>query len=271
MKLISLISLLFCLSCMEAADNAREENGKNPGGSRGEEDSKPELTVQNLKTQAFRNKGEDQITYKLMAKNRALGKTDGYRSTPNPDTDNDKEITKATSPSGVECGTSTELQSVSDRVKDCAANSAIKTPTWKALENGISGEGNFNLVLSSPTHTVWRDETTGLIWSSNLGEDKWNHASGYRLEADSEDFLCNTIKGFNDGEVSWRLPTRSDFLQADINGARFVLPETNRVYWTATSVDDSGKAWVINQSTGSIQERSFETPSSIRCVGHILK
>ncbi len=95
--------------------------------------------------------------------------------------------------------------------------------------------------------------------------------------------------GFNSSgsnpRVRWRLPTRADWLQADIDGSRFVLPNfLSHFFWTAT-VNSTDRTKALTYSTLSPTaltpfaltsaliyplERWKDT-AWIRCVGQVIE
>ena len=257
---------------MEAADNPRkpvvdlDENGE-----RGEQTDTLPITPNLIRAQAFRTKEKDQLSYSQLTKIIVSGDESDYRLIPNPDFDNDSNVVAMKDLGNNSCGIDDSFTTVNARLKDCESKFGAETATWSGKANGISGEGDFKLVQKNGNDLTWLDETTGLLWSTPLKAVRWDEASGAAVNADSDQFICNNISSFKNDEVKWRLPTRSDFLQADINGARFVLPKTNYIFWTATSVNDGNEAWAINQATGSISSRSKDDNILIRCVGHVIK
>ena len=73
-------------------------------------------------------------------------------------------------------------------------------------------------------------------------------------------------------DITWRLPTRADYLQADLNGLRFVLPRTDAAVWTATvSGENRENAWSIIPKTGELTSVVRSTNLAVRCVGRRLK
>lgn len=76
-------------------------------------------------------------------------------------------------------------------------------------------------------------------------------------------------------KVAWRLPTRYDYQQADINGIRFVLPEmvydgSYTVEWSASVYSDSFnryEGWVFEIPTGAIYYVARWKSYRVRCVG----
>lgn len=77
--------------------------------------------------------------------------------------------------------------SISERIKDCAKHSIIGSEsTWDGTIKGNAGQGIWKLVtrtgdndLSGRGREVWRDERTGLIWSSRVSSNlNWCKATG---------------------------------------------------------------------------------------------
>lgn len=272
MKILSLVTLLICLSCMEAADNPIPKKKTEGNGDREDRTTTTPVSVDGeIKAQAFRVQGEAQLTYSTMTKNLINAKEDSYRIIPNPDHDHDAKIKVFGDLGSTVCGIGENFISIAQRVADCETKLGKDKALWSGKLNGISGEGDFSLVLNIGAEQVWRDNSTGLIWSSEITQDDWSAASGYQVDITTPKFACNNIEHISKSEVTWRLPTRSDFLQADIDGARFVLPRVGLTYWTATSVDRGNEAWVIHQGTGRLETSTKNDNHSIRCVGHILK
>jgi hypothetical protein len=98
----------------------------------------------------------------------------------------------------------------------------------------------------------------------------------------ASDFFTTTDIGIDNGgkaslglsstpRVDWRLPTIYDFKQADVNGYRFVFPDTisNGYYEWSASVDSSTRAtaWVFNGASGYVSGTTRFSSYSVRCVG----
>ena len=69
--------------------------------------------------------------------------------------------------------------------------------------------------------------------------------------------------------IRWWLPTRSDWLRAERNGLRFVLPNMSNEFWTAT-VDSAtpANAWTFDgASGGKLNSVSRIVDKKVRCVG----
>jgi hypothetical protein len=185
-----------------------------------------------------------------------------------------------------ECGLESTLETLAARIRDCAT----KNPNhfeWKGSVSGNTGEGNWKLVArSSSAKEIWLDETTGMIWSDIVStSSNWCQASGNDESPlapatvdcnaiGAGDSRCSgaSLLGIPASEISWRLPTRADLLQADLNGARFVLPRTDSIIWSATINGlNRDQAWAQIMTTGILSLANRDTNLSVRCLGRRLK
>lgn len=161
---------------------------------------------------------------------------------------------------------------IADRISDCdkvyLAKLGKKT-TWASQLYGVAGEGNWRLVSVSISgeskKMIWYDLTTKLLWTDYLGDVNFEKAA-IALGKVCEEFQDSNEYSLDSNFVTWRLPTRSDFLQADINGARYVLNNIDKEYWTATQKTLT-TAWAINQKTGNSSSTELTELRSVRCVG----
>ena len=215
---------------------------------------------------------------------------------------------------------------IDQRIADCAANGTIGTEaTWDGAVKGNAGQGAWKLVtregdlgssLAGAGREVWRDERTGLLWSSKVATSlNWCKASGSNFitnnpsaQDDPNDYCDNATSQttgtgpgnkaisacYEDGEnyftgtdgaiddagkgslgsastpaVRWRLPSIYEYEQANINGIRFVLPDSDGNYeWSASVVSSlRNLAWIFNGSTGSVSLLSRYGTRAVRCVG----
>lgn len=196
----------------------------------------------------------------------------------------DSPVVRAVRPNE-ECGLGAGLATLSQRLRDCATKNPLHSE-WKGLSNGNAGEGSWKLVArDSNSKEIWFDETTGLIWSDvvNTSSD-WCKASGNTegpIGSGTIDCAAlgtlsrcagQALLNIPASEISWRLPTRNDFLQADLNGARFVLRSISTTVWTATvNGDNREEAWAITPSTGLLTSEARSASLAVRCVGRRLK
>lgn len=273
MKLLTPICLLVLLGCTQAADNTRNSK-KKPRLTPTTPTIDLPLGVEVIKSQSYRKKGSSQLSYDKQNQNIIDGKEDNYRAVPNPNYDYDAKVTNVGGSEfgeiETDCGVSDSFSKIQDRISDCK-NKNIGKNAWSGADNGISGEGDWYLVIKVGANLIWQDETTGLLWSSQISPSKWDFASGYNTDTRTLDYSCNNIKYFTAEEVSWRLPTRNEFLLADINGARFVLPFIEYTYWTSSKVGNSAKAWTIHQADGKLVEADTDEEHFSRCIGFVKK
>jgi hypothetical protein len=190
--------------------------------------------------------------------------------------------------------------------------------SWLGSIQGSSAEGNWYLVKRvhhlGTAYEVWKDGTTGLLWSDRLETvADWCDASGAHdgacdagggsqislcAEDDTIPLVPNPVaadaaidlaakgglhKGPSTPAVGWRLATRSDWLQADVNGIRHAVPNLYdpnpstdyNVYWTATRNEENDAAWIYLEN-GTLDSRvTYEDDFSgqdirTRCVGEEL-
>jgi hypothetical protein len=72
--------------------------------------------------------------------------------------------------------------------------------------------------------------------------------------------------------IHWRLPTRSDYLMADLNGIRFVLPDMIKTSatrgWIAMILANrSSAAWLFTHSNGQLESATRTDLHAVRCIG----
>jgi hypothetical protein len=176
---------------------------------------------------------------------------------------------------------------LAEKIGDCATKNTDKA-IWNGTLNAGSAESTWVLVMlaeksgGSETFETWIDKRTGMVWSEIVNADgNWCEASGSELlPSDHVGINCAiTGKGgsictkYDPAElpkVTWRLPTRHDYLQADIDGIRFVLHKGTTTLWTATTTSDvtaRDKAWTYNMVTGTLVAELMETARNVRCIG----
>ncbi len=176
-----------------------------------------------------------------------------------------------------------------DKIADCLEKNGDKT-IWNGSTNAGSAESNWVLVTlsekdgGSETFEIWLDQRTGMVWSDIITfEGNWCESSGSQLQIQEnvgEDCaitgkgrsLCTNYNPADLPGVSWRLPTRHDYLQADIDGIRFVLPALlpKTPFWTATVSSDvkaRDKAWTYNMVNGALVGEAMKSNQSVRCIG----
>lgn len=202
---------------------------------------------------------------------------------------------------------------ISDRISDCSTKFDINA-TWSGASKGNAGQGTWKLVTRAGNisnegiyREVWRDERTGLLWSSVVSKTlNWCQAAGVHTtdtsgfcnnssyqtqpagmvkaisacyEGTSEtstdsriDLLAKAKTSSNPLSVKWRIPTIYDYEVADYNGIRYVMPDMSaagNVEWTGTTrATDLTKAWVFDSRTGATDIRTrTDATIVVRCVG----
>ncbi|MCM2349767.1 MAG: hypothetical protein NDI69_07085 [Bacteriovoracaceae bacterium] len=183
----------------------------------------------------------------------------------------------------IACGLGPDFAGIDSRINDCFQKNAEKSQ-WEGFRYGASGESTWKLVSRSESGTeIWLDNRTGMVWSDIVATANWCKASGNDdLPAGTTTINCNDLMAqtrtcqdlFIEGMGSviiWRLPTRGDFLQADLDGSRFVLkPENASGLWTATMRAAStgrSEAWIYNSIDGTLTAGNLTTERQVRCIG----
>jgi hypothetical protein len=140
---------------------------------------------------------------------------------------------------------------------------------------------------SNPTTDVWKDDRTGLYWSSNQTPAKTNNFTQISLNT-CDFFNANPRGGYagvdNDcgnainycagltfgGRSNWYLPTRAELLQAyndnmyGIAGSAFT---TTNVFWSSSEYSGFPTyAWFVNSVNGSTGGDEKTYGDSVRCV-----
>lgn len=144
---------------------------------------------------------------------------------------------------------------------------------WSATDNGIAGEADWELVYSKDGNFIWQDTRTELVWSYTLSSAVWSIASGVEdYDTTEQTSYCDELNKITFDKIKWRLPSREEFLQADIDGARTVLmdQDNNEVFWTATPGEETDESWGIRQSNGVLKSYNRDTPFAVRCVGIVI-
>ncbi len=165
--------------------------------------------------------------------------------------------------------------SISARISDCSTLNGARA-NWNYVYSS-AGESVWRLVTKIGSSEMWLDIRTGHIWSDVLDTTNWCNASGNVETGAAVD--CKTL-GTNPTcvgkavlglpNIKWRLPTRNDYLQADLNGIRFVLKSAGSPFWTATlnsASTNRSEAWTYNQSQGTLEKSPLSDLRQVRCIG----
>lgn len=188
---------------------------------------------------------------------------------------------------GVTCGVSGTFAGFQARISDCATKNGDKA-LWNGQTYGAAGEGTWQLVArTSAGLEVWYDLHTGLLWSDVINAKNWCKASGnLQPSGTSLTINCATAgesvslcRGANvaglGADFRWRLPTRNDYLQADLDGIRSVMElGATSGSWTATmeaASENRSSAWVYRFQDGTLVSSDLLIEHEVRCVGVPLK
>ncbi len=274
-ELLSITALILLISC-----NANQ----NPNVVNRENADKEETKVtedEAIRSQMNRNRGSDTVIQAtIMDEVKSTKKAyypEGYSEVPSSTTTESYaekiDISKYTT----ECGVLKETTStVGERIADCRkkyTNTMGIPSSWVAKNFGVSGEGNWSLVsvaidaTQTPevTTLVWYDFTTRLLWSDHIKEATFEEAVS-DFNGVCKTFNKDNVHFLNTSYIDWRLPTRSEFLQADINGSRYILNNLDKTYWTSTLLTREA-VYSIKQSTGNSSSTALTETHSVRCVG----
>ncbi len=197
-----------------------------------------------------------------------------------------KNVTVLARPT-VDCGLAT-LTTLAAKIADCALTGKNGArATWNGTANAGSAEGVWQLVtLSTDTdgkYEVWLDKKTGMLWSDIVRKtENWCAASG-NIENLSDlvgvdcnignaQSYCTNLLYPELKKVNWRLPTRHDYLQADLDGIRFVVKPGTDINWTATisTFQDTvvrTKAWAYDMTYGTLSSEVLSSLHHVRCIG----
>lgn len=298
--------LLSLSSCIFEADETGDNRAQpDLGRKKPKKETKPITTLSTsysgiskaIRIQIFHDKNNSPISYdefssilKNANSNRFYTLPSIFYRTPRREKHNDGvkigtiETLKARSG---ECGNTDSLKTIKDKIDNCRKIYKEKS-VWNGRALGTQGEGKWELVIrledsSSIGHEIWQDEITKLLWSSTVAEVPYDDAIGNTNDYCKGHENNFKLGNFSSSKVLWRLPTRNDWLQADLNGARFVLLTKdssedwkNLVYWTATySSEDNTQAWTYRLHDGMLALKPLGGDDSfkqkVRCVGHIIK
>lgn len=190
-------------------------------------------------------------------------------------------LTRPTAPCGL-----TPALSLTEKIADCVLKNSTLA-TWSGTSNAGSSEAIWKLVtladVAGDIVEVWHDGRTGMVWSSIVvGAANWCKASGNAQAAiqgvsavdcvatGASKNLCGDYSLVELPKVNWRLPTRNDYLQADLDGIRFVFIHGANSFWTATTSTDvtaRNKAWTYDMKYGTLAAELMTTDRSVRCIG----
>lgn len=287
--IMSLGLLTVLVSCGDVSSNNKMGTNNSPersipgiGGDNGSEGQR---------SQIHREKGASVLAYSEEILKTISGdlSASNYRIIPSMEKDNEGSTANVTTATQngrptVTCGALETFNGVDARITDCFLKNGDKS-LWEGYRYGASGEGTWKLVALNETTEIWFDQRSGMVWSEvKTATANWCIASGNQ-EDDSDiggvncneladkQSLCVDLPTTGIGsQIKWRLPTRNDYLQADLNGLRFVLKKetAGTGLWTATlvaGVSGRSDAWIYNSANGTLSSDKIQNAHSVRCIG----
>ena len=287
--IVSLGLLTVLVSCGDVSSNNKMGTNNNPersipgvGGDNGSDGQRSHI---------HREKGASVLAYAEEILKTISGdlSTTNYRIVPSMEKDNEgsnSNVTTATQNGRptVNCGALETFTGVDARITDCFLKNGEKS-LWEGYRYGAAGEGTWKLVTLSETTEIWFDGRSGMVWSEvKTATSNWCKASGNQDDdsniggvncnelADKQSLCVDLPTPGIGAQIKWRLPTRNDYLQADLNGLRFVLKKetAGTGLWTATLVAGvSGRtdAWIYNSANGTLSSDKIQNAHSVRCIG----
>ncbi|MGE3610356.1 MAG: DUF1566 domain-containing protein [Bacteriovoracaceae bacterium] len=142
--------------------------------------------------------------------------------------------------------------SVDERIKDCS------------YELTSEKEGFVLVTRSKDFKEVHKEVSTGLLWSDRLPSTMTQYSAEKACKADLKEVAG--IAG-----VTWRLPSKEEYEQAEKSGIRKVLPNMNYWFWSSSVHRDySYDAWLFSGVFGGTGGDYYRNSYifSVRCVAH---
>lgn len=288
--LLSLGLLTVLVSCGDVSSNHQQGTNRNERTTPGVEGDGSD---QGQRSQMHRERGSTVLSYaEEIVKTLGNDLSKSYHIVPDMETDSEgssKNVTTVTDNGRptVTCGIGDTFTGVDARITDCFQKNGDKA-LWEGFRFASAGEGIWKLVALNPSVEIWLDNRSGMVWSEvkKIGEVStfnWCKASGNQNDDSNIGGVdCNSLADLTSvcvglptagigTQIKWRLPTRNDFLQADLNGLRFVhKKEPAGGLWTATMVAGvTGRtdAWIYNSSNGTLTSDKIANSHSVRCIG----
>lgn len=217
----------------------------------------------------------------------------GYRVAPLP-TDGELRAAAQLSMASytTDCGTT---GSVSNRILDCKGEYSAAA-TWVGSTEGLYAETTWTLVTRDTTAgiAIWKDNGSGYLWTTTIatnvsfcqaaGVDQPSYGFNCASNNGAKLSYCSENSGFSypagvaaklgnlsvaSGKVMWRLPTRADYLRAELNGLRYVLPMggTDNFWSVNTWSVDPGSIWTFSSEGVVTTTAISDTSTDVICVG----
>lgn len=143
--------------------------------------------------------------------------------------------------------------SVSERIQDCSYQI-----------NSVS-EGFVLVTRTKDFKTVYKEISTGLLWSHTL--------SRYMQHFSAKEACYSGLSEVGGiSHLTWRLPSKEDYEEAEKSKIRVALPDMNDEFWTSTIVPILiGRAWQFDNYENFDPDRRFRRVDRyrlgrVRCV-----
>ncbi len=212
----------------------------------------------------------------------------GYRILP---TNSDGELRNASRLSYASFASNCGLVgSVSQRIDSCRTQYP-SSASWNGEAQGLYAEGSWSLVTRDIINgvAIWKDNSTGYLWTSKVASEvPFCEAAGVNDEhsgncdASQTNTYCAERSGFTlvnpaglgnlsraAGNVTWRLPTRADFLRAELSGLRYVQDVSSTdVFWTSNTLSTAlGDVWTFGGNGHLAAIDINDSTTDVLCVG----
>jgi hypothetical protein len=294
--LVGPLLLALFVGCNDVSPNRKTGTGNTPNVMT------PSLeggAIEGVRSQIIRERGAVILSYTDEI-SKTLDNSLGdvlYRTIPLMEKDDEGSsknvITLGTNRPATDCGSGNDaFTGINARIADCLAKNP-QTSLWNGTLYGASGEGSWKLVSKTTEQELWLDVTTGMVWSglmkhptTSVTAFNWCKASGNSqndttsetidcLGLGATESICHNADTGTGTQIKWRLPTRNDFLQADLDGMRFVLKKESTLgTWTATlraAAVGRSEAWVYSSLEGTLIPGTLSTERQVRCIGVPLR
>ncbi len=74
----------------------------------------------------------------------------------------------------------------------------------------------------------------------------------------------------NEESVSWSVPSRDDWMMAEVNGIRKVLPNMDYKFWSSTTGSDyRNSSWIYSGDYGTFDGSDKHVSNYVRCIGKV--
>lgn len=127
----------------------------------------------------------------------------------------------------VDCGQI--ASTIPDKILDCAAKNDGA--------NVNSSNNLWKMVTRIGSDELWRDEATGLVWSSSRGNMSWLTAMSH----------CPALSDYGITDVTWYLPSKTEINTAYDNKYHTLIENPTEFHWSSTSYSSNSR-WRLRWS-----------------------